>query len=128
MRSITNRLLKRNAARACSLFVVLFCLMLVGCASITSKNPGERLKALNSISDQVVLAKVAFEDTERYVRLAAVKKLTNQSMLAKVANEDKELSVRLAAVEKLTDQGVLAKVGQREHSCIITQDNFRSYK
>ena len=44
------------------------------------------------------------------IRSIAVQKITDQAFLAKLAEEDKDDNVRLAAVKTLTDQGLLAKI------------------
>jgi hypothetical protein len=49
-------------------------------------------------------------DKEDFVRRNAVDKLTNQAVLAKIAVEDKESGIRSAAVDKLTDKALLAKI------------------
>jgi hypothetical protein len=82
-----------------------------GCKpKLNSADPSERIRAVQNLTDEAVLANVANVDEAWEVRRAAVEKLTNQSVLAKIAVEDTDDSVRRTAAGKLTDQAILAKV------------------
>lgn len=50
---------------------------------------------------------MALEDEDWEVRKVAVERLTNQEVLSKVALEDESWVVRKAAVDKLTNQNLL---------------------
>jgi hypothetical protein len=69
-----------------------------------------RRAAVEKLTDQAALAKIALEDKSGSVRRTAVKKLTDQDLLAKVALEAWYRDVRIAAVKKLADQAALGKV------------------
>jgi hypothetical protein len=76
-------------------------LMLSGCASLSSNDAGERIKALRRTNNPTVLTKVACEDPDASVRLFAVNRLRDQPSLAKVACEAKDWDVRKAGFNKL---------------------------
>jgi hypothetical protein len=83
----------------------------VGCKSgLESEDISVRTAAVERLTDQAVLAKVAIGDKDEYVRRAAVERLTDQAVLAKVAIEDKDENVRETAVRKITDQALLTRV------------------
>jgi hypothetical protein len=84
--------------------------------ALKSENWERREKAVNKLTDQSVLADVAKNDRNGYVRLVAVKKLTDQSVLADVAKNDEDEYVRDVALGKLTDQSVLADIAQYEEN------------
>jgi len=61
-------------------------LLMSGCApSLNSDNPYTREAAVEKLTDQAVLAKVAVEDESFFVSESAVNKLTDQALLAKMA-------------------------------------------
>jgi len=78
--------------------------------ALVAVSPDVRKAAVGKLTDQSLLAKVALEAEDSDVCEAAVRKLTDQSLLAKVALEAWDPGVREAAVEKLTDQYPLAKI------------------
>ncbi|MCX6880888.1 MAG: hypothetical protein NTW21_44875 [Verrucomicrobia bacterium] len=82
-------------------FAAPFVLLLAGCASLSSSDSSERLRALGRTNDPAVLARVACNDTDSRVRLFAVNKLRDQKYLAKVACEAKDWEVRKAGFNKL---------------------------
>jgi len=68
------------------------------------------IKTVERTTDQGKLAEIALSaDNDDKVRLAAVEKLTDQVALAKLAVDEKNESTRHAAVRKLSDQTLLAK-------------------
>jgi hypothetical protein len=69
-----------------------------------------RSSAVENLTDQALLAEITKTDGEASVRARAVAKLTNQAVLAEVAKADKDGSVRRTAAERLNDQEVLADV------------------
>jgi hypothetical protein len=71
-----------------------------------------RKRAVWKITDQSMLVDVAKNDGDSRVRKAAVEELTDQSALADIAKNDKDSDVRKAAVEKLTDKSALADVAK----------------
>ena len=75
-----------------------------------SSDPEARLKAIESMADPGILARMAKEDTSPRVRIAAVKRLEDQSFLVQVALDGKEIDARLAAVEKIDSQEKLAEI------------------
>jgi hypothetical protein len=60
-----------------------------------------RIAAVERLTDQSVLSKIATADSEWRPRLSAVSKLTDERVLAKIATEDRSWSVRKAAAERL---------------------------
>ncbi len=52
-----------------------------------------RIAAVERLTDQALLARIALEDTVAYVRRAALLKLTDQAVLLKVALEDMDEEV-----------------------------------
>ena len=89
--------------------IALTCLLiasLAGCGPrLDSKDPKVRLAAVEKLTDEAMLAKVALEDESWDVRRTSIEKLTDQALLAKVAVEATDWTVRKIAITKLTDQG-----------------------
>lgn len=83
-------------------------LLISGCASLSSNDPGERKKALRHTNDPTVLARVACEDTDAGVRMYAVNKLSDQTALARVASDAKDWDVRKAGFNKLETPALTA--------------------
>jgi hypothetical protein len=79
-----------------------------------SKNEKRALRAVEKMTDQKKLERVAKEAESRSVRATAVRKLTDQTVLADIAKNDSNWDVREAAVEKLTDQTVLADIAKND--------------
>jgi hypothetical protein len=73
-----------------------------------------RWRAVESLTDQDVLANIAKNDVDWRVRETAVKRLTSQTILADVAKNDDWGSVRKAAVDRVTDQAVLADIAKHD--------------
>jgi ankyrin repeat protein len=84
---------------------------------LDSPDRRERVKAVELVTDQTVLAKLALavEEKDFFVRRAAILKLTDQTLLTKLALEDENPHIRAIAVLKLTDQTLLAKLAVKEH-------------
>jgi hypothetical protein len=80
----------------------------------TATDRGAGLSAVEKLTDQELLKKVALNAQDLYIRKAAVEKLTDESVLGKIAIDDNNANVRLSAVMKLTDQLVLAKVARAD--------------
>jgi hypothetical protein len=83
---------------------------------IESRNDDVSWTAVQRIRDDVALSKVAIEDRNQDVnpRSFAVKAITNQAILAKVAFSDEGTWIRRDAMEKLTDESTVAKVAAHE--------------
>jgi|GEM_PF-1106018 len=78
--------------------------------AIEGKERTARERAVEKLTDQPALAKVATETDDIFVYTLVLEKLTDQALLAKVAVEASRWNVRYKAVEKLTDKAVLARV------------------
>jgi hypothetical protein len=88
--------------------------------NLNSLDDSVRAAAIEHLTDQTLLAKVALGDRSFELELAAVDRLTDQSLLAKVVLESSNWTVRENAVDKLTDQVLLAKLAMDD-----TVGNFR---
>ncbi len=88
--------------------------------SLEDPDPDVRLRAVQALTDQNVLARVAKNDSSHFVRWAAVDRLTDQDALAEVASKDPNEMVRLRAVNRLTDPKALgaAAKGARDKGTI----------
>lgn len=75
-----------------------------------SKDPEVRLKAIEKIDDENLLARLAMDDPSPRVRSAAVRKVGNQDLLQEIALDGKEIDARIAAVERIDDQEMLAEI------------------
>ena len=80
------------------------------CANGDENACKELYAAVEKLTDQALLAKIAFNEQNPDVRQAAVYKLTDQALLTKIAEGDNNEYVRSAAVINLTDQAVLARI------------------
>ncbi len=87
----------------------------------TAMNRGDGLAAVEKLTDQALLSKVALDAQDLYIRKAAAEKLTEETVLIKVAMEDTNSYVRIVAVEKLTDQSILAKVAMTDEDVYVRQ-------
>jgi len=108
--------IKHNLCTTYNIYLLLCIIVLSGCApSINSPDPLERSKAVDRITDQNVLARLAMEDEDIVVRQGAVHRLTDQNVLAKVVMDDKQHRyVREAAVKNLTSQEELMRLVQHK--------------
>ena len=95
-----------------------------GCTSLTSHNFKSRIRAVNKLSDQDILYKIALDDVNPLVKDAATKKLS-QSMLVKLVSESKELKVRLYAIYYLDDQKELLIISQNSDNWNVRHAAFR---
>jgi hypothetical protein len=57
--------------------------------------------AVEKLTDQSVLGKIASADPDKNMRWIAVRKLTDRELLAKITADDKDETVRAAAAERL---------------------------
>jgi uncharacterized DUF497 family protein len=81
--------------------------------AVEDENRFVRHDAVNTLTDQSQLAKIVVEHKDYKMRLAAVEKLNNQSLLKKIAMEAKNLEIRCAAVKRLTDQELLVRLAMK---------------
>jgi len=98
-----------------SRFLKMMIIIIIGfstysCASLQSTNYQARIRAVNKITDQNILYKVALEDISYEVKIAAFNKITDLNLINRLAIESKEPKFRLEAVNKITDQNILYKV------------------
>ena len=92
----------------------------------TGDNWIERLVACQNLTNQLILAEIARNDTSADVRGVACQNLTNQLILAEIARNDKSADVRGVIVEKLlTDQAVLAEIARNEENSFIRKEAVR---
>ncbi len=78
------------------------------------------IKRLKSqVADQTLLARLAVEAENPAVRKVAAWKLTDQPVLSKIAVDDNDELVREAAVEKLTDQSLLSKIAVEDNYVFV---------
>lgn len=88
------------------------------CATLNSTNYQARIRAVNKITDQNILYKVALEDISFEVKIAAINKITDQNLLYNIAIESVEPKISLEAVNKITDQDILYKFALENRSLI----------
>jgi hypothetical protein len=81
-----------------------------GSTAETAKDPHVRWEAVQTLTDQTVLARIAQRDVDSSVRLAAVRRLNDQNLLAKIGQQDISSEVRYVAIIKLTEQPLLARI------------------
>lgn len=106
---------------ALSTITLLLCAIL-GCSSaLHNKDPKVRLAAVEKLTDQSKLEKVAFEDPDEQVSETAVARLTGQAILAKIATQHKNDRVRFTAVAYLTDPVTLDQIVHNEKEGILTR-------
>jgi hypothetical protein len=92
------------------MILIIIGFSIYSCASLKSTNYQARIRAVNKITDQNILYKVALEDISYEVKIAAFNKITDQNLINRLAIESKEPKLRLEAVNKITDQNILYKV------------------
>ena len=83
--------------------------LLTRIARIHPKSQG-RKAAVKKLSDQRILGEIALNDEDQWVRKEALSRTDSQEIIAKVALTDTQLDVRGDAIERLTDPIVLKKV------------------
>lgn len=85
-----------------------------------------RMAAVETLTDQVVLAEIARTDENRKVCEAAFGKLTDQSILAGIARIGwEEDYVRVAAIQKLADQALLAEIAKTDEKWVVREAAVR---
>jgi uncharacterized protein YigA (DUF484 family) len=82
----------------------------IAIANYGSQGDFLNLDAVECLTDQQLLARVATLAGEPEVRMAAALKLTDRGLLARIALFDKDDFASSAAVSKLADQALLAKI------------------
>lgn len=75
--------------------------------------------AVNRITNQGLLRKLAFEAENSDVRKAAMKRLADPELVAQIALEDKDFVVRFATIDRLADQTILAKIAADDKHDIV---------
>jgi hypothetical protein len=98
-------------AKGCEAGNKKYCQKLIKIAT-KSKESFLRREAVKYLSDQVVLAKIAKNDTDIYVRTDALKKISeeNQTILINFALHDENPGIRGDAINKVNDQQVLISI------------------
>jgi len=126
--NITREFLRQRILFQCQFVKIMSLIFIVfsvyGCASLNSENYKSRIRAVNKISDQNVLYKIAIEDNNYFVKEAAMKKLS-QSLLAKLTNESKWVKTRLYAVYYISDQMELMNISQNNDSWDVRKAAFK---
>ncbi len=89
--------------------------------ALKDPDPETRYKAVQTLTDQKLLAQVAETDPDRHVRWAAVDNLKDQPALARVAVNDPDQLVRLRAVHRLTDLELLRAVAKKSSDEKVAQ-------
>ncbi|MFZ0473387.1 MAG: hypothetical protein WAL94_12290 [Bacteroidales bacterium] len=89
--------------------LLMTCLTLAfySCASLTSPDYTKRIQAVNKLTDQNTLYKVASTDSNLEVRIAALNRISDQNILYKMAMEEKDPKVRLIAFNGISDQNLI---------------------
>jgi hypothetical protein len=108
MTSSVSRMILTSLAASLLIAVLTCCGPRIG-----SGDWKERRDAVDRVSDQKVLAKVAMSDPAPFVRIEAAKRLTDDSLKVEVAMKERNEpnpEAGVAAVERLNDQTLLAKV------------------
>jgi len=90
------------------LIPVLF--SICSCASLNSSKYQARIRALNKVTDQSTLFKVAMTDPNYAVKVAAFNRITDPTLIGKIAIESIEQKLRLEATEKVMDENTLLKI------------------
>lgn len=87
--------------------------------ALESKDRDVRASAVKKLYDPILIKKIAMSDKDRYVRLAAVEKISGQTILADFAYKAEYFDVRIAAIEKLTDQSILTDLAKTDSAARI---------
>lgn len=78
--------------------------------ALTTTDCGKGVAAVEDITDQAVLERVAQKALCDDIRQTAVEKLSNQLVLSTIALTDSSLNVRSTAINKLNDPSILADI------------------
>jgi len=73
-----------------------------------------RMKALDMITDALLLADLARAASDKRVRQGAVRRIEDQNLLFEIAKQDPEESVRDEAVARITDDASLAHIAMTD--------------
>jgi hypothetical protein len=80
-------------------------------AEIQDMGPGRAIReAVENLTDQPLLAKIALSNEFSVLQRAALSKLTDQSLIAKVAMEGSTLALQSEASARVTDPSLQAKI------------------
>jgi len=74
-----------------------------------------RMWAVEKMTDQVILASIAKNDTDSNVRSKAVQTLTEQSFLIDFAKNDKDSHIRWSAINNLSNKSVLEHIAKNDN-------------
>jgi len=95
----------------CILSVGVLFLNLAACTPATeNKDPAVRKAAVEKLTDQSALAKIAMSDPDSSVISAAVDHLTDQTLLVSVALQAADSEARYLALDKITNRQLLSKI------------------
>lgn len=96
---------------------------------LNSKDWKQRYNALENVTDQTVLAKVALKDYDWRIREKAIEKLTDQNVLTQIAINDDDWKVAFEATKKVSNQQLAKKIyiekqGNYENVCSAAIENI----
>ena len=84
-----------------------------------SENYEDAKRAVEKITDNKKLEKIAFEANDEYICSVATRKITDQNILIKIAKTNKYSSTRETATKKIADQNVLIKIAETDKDSSI---------
>ncbi len=87
-------------------------------------DPDDYKDAVNMLTSQTLLAKVAVETKSDFVRTLVAKRVEDQSLLRRLALTDENSDVRSAAVERLTDEALLAEIAVKDKDADVRASAF----
>jgi hypothetical protein len=73
-----------------------------------------RRSVTERITDQNVLAEIAKNDKDRWVRAEAIKKIVDNTVLLEIAKNNSDYTTRVAVVKRLTDQSELCRIAKSD--------------
>jgi hypothetical protein len=87
-----------------------------------ASNKKDKRKAIMALTDQDVLAKIAFEEKDADFRRVAVSRLTDQAALKKVMASEQFAFIRAEALKNITDQRYVERIAgdHREENMVRT--------
>jgi hypothetical protein len=90
--------------------LILIVFSIFSCASLNSRSYRSRLRAVDKITDQNVLYKVALDDYNYEVKIAAFYKITDQNLITRLAIKSSDAELCLLAFNKIADQNIIDKL------------------
>jgi len=85
-----------------------------------------RQMALEHLTDKIVLAKIAQNDENEWIRMRAAGMLNDQLLLADFAENGKDMSVRLNAIVSITNTVILMKLALNDNNANIRYHAMRT--